>query len=60
LKQVANDNNCDKYFTYRHQVKKASWDDAAGKWNLVVLDMDKELEYNDSCDILINASGVLK
>lgn len=60
MKRISAKYNCDQYFTYRHRVTQAIWDDEAGKWNLMVLDMDREEEFSDTCDIFINASGVVK
>lgn len=42
-----------------HKVTGAQWDQEVGVWNLKVTDIDSGLTSNDSCDILINASGIL-
>lgn len=60
MKDVSNKYNCDKFFTYRHKVTNATWNEEAGYWKLNVLNLEKELEFSDSCDVLINAGGVLK
>ena len=60
MKSVSKKYGCDKHFTYRHKVTSAIWDEEAGKWNLKVLRLDTEVEFDDSCDIFINAGGVLK
>ncbi|CAM1510709.1 Fc.00g010440.m01.CDS01 [Cosmosporella sp. VM-42] len=59
MKAVSFKYKCDKYFTYRHRVTKANWDEETQKWNLNVSDLDRELDFSESCDILINAGGVL-
>ncbi|CAI7571914.1 unnamed protein product [Penicillium pancosmium] len=42
-----------------HQVVGAKWDDRAGKWNVEIRDIVNGVVLNDSCDVLVNASGVL-
>jgi cation diffusion facilitator CzcD-associated flavoprotein CzcO len=47
-----------KYMKFSHEIKKATWDEAAGKWKLIVKHGGRTFE--DDCDIFINAGGVLK
>ncbi|CZR57488.1 related to monooxigenase [Phialocephala subalpina] len=46
-----------KYMKFSHEIKKATWDEAAGKWKLIVKHGGRTFE--DDCDIFINAGGVL-
>ena len=47
----------DEYFKFEHEVTKAVWDEEDGKWNISVKHGDHE--FVDSCDIFINAGGLL-
>jgi len=58
------DSFCDKYALRKHikvkqQVSKARWDDARAKWDLEIVNLADGSTIQDSCDILVNASGVL-
>ncbi|KAF2111847.1 hypothetical protein BDV96DRAFT_526224 [Lophiotrema nucula] len=57
MKDVAAQFNCEKYVAYRHTVKSAVWQEPEGKWLLTVESEGRTFE--DVCDVLINASGVL-
>ncbi|PFH50241.1 hypothetical protein AMATHDRAFT_61440 [Amanita thiersii Skay4041] len=48
-----------KYCKLKHQVVGARWNDQAGKWNVEVLDHDTGKTFSESCDFLINGTGVL-
>ncbi|KAJ9499448.1 hypothetical protein H2202_005031 [Exophiala xenobiotica] len=58
MKDTSAKYGCDKYIAYRHKVTSATWSEPSGKWILTVDADGKEL--TDSCDVLINAGGVLK
>jgi len=58
------ENFCDKYdlrkyCKLQHEVTKASWNEDMGNWNLEVTRRDTGNVIHDTCDILINACGVL-
>ena len=58
------ENFCDKYdlrkyCRLQHEVTKASWNEDKGNWNVQVTRHDTGHTISDTCDILINASGVL-
>lgn len=46
-----------QYCKFDTAVRKAQWDDDNGAWKLQL--QCGETEYEDTCDILINASGLL-
>lgn len=46
------------YCRFGTTLKKAQWDDASGHWHLQ-LQSRNGVEWEDDCDILINASGLL-
>ena len=57
MKDVASKYDLSKYIQYNHTIKSATWDGDAGKWSIVV---QGEEEFVDTCDVFINASGILK
>ncbi|PFH50242.1 hypothetical protein AMATHDRAFT_4151 [Amanita thiersii Skay4041] len=48
-----------KFCRFKHQVVAAKWDDSRAKWSVDVVDLETGQILQDSCDFLINASGVL-
>jgi cation diffusion facilitator CzcD-associated flavoprotein CzcO len=42
-----------------HEVTKASWNEDMGNWNLEVTRRDTGNIIRDTCDILVNACGIL-
>lgn len=48
-----------QYCRMRHQVIGAVWDDQKGSYDVHVQDLESGRQWNDSCDILINAGGIL-
>ncbi|KAF9485444.1 FAD/NAD(P)-binding domain-containing protein [Pholiota conissans] len=48
-----------KYIKLRHQVSQAVWDDKRGQWDVEVTNLADGTIIRDSCDILVNATGVL-
>ncbi|KAI9371751.1 hypothetical protein BJX61DRAFT_548104 [Aspergillus egyptiacus] len=48
-----------QYCRIRHQVVGAVWSDAKGGYDVRVQDLESGQEFTDSCDILINAGGIL-
>lgn len=49
----------ERYCRTQHQVSRAEWDDKSGQWRVQVRDLATDSTIEDSCDILINAAGVL-
>lgn len=48
-----------KYIKTRHKVTEARWSEDKGIWRLIVEDLTHHQSFEDSCHILINASGYL-
>ncbi|KAL4951856.1 hypothetical protein BDW69DRAFT_201141 [Aspergillus filifer] len=48
-----------QYCRMRHQVVGAVWNSAKGGYDVQIQDLASEQEWTDSCDILINAGGIL-
>ncbi|KAK4942831.1 hypothetical protein LTR66_014662 [Elasticomyces elasticus] len=57
LLKIKKQYNLDRDVVYNSKVTSAIWDDKEGKWHVKVNKNGEEIE--DSCDILINGSGVL-
>ena len=49
----------DKYLKSEHEVVGAEWNDRDATWDVTVKDIQSGRTFTDTCDILINASGVL-
>ncbi|KAF9888468.1 hypothetical protein FE257_008575 [Aspergillus nanangensis] len=48
-----------RFCQVNHQVVKATWNAARNAYDVRVRDLASEEEFDDTCDILINAGGVL-
>ncbi|KAK4570504.1 hypothetical protein LTR86_002584 [Recurvomyces mirabilis] len=48
-----------KYVKTSHQVVNSVWDDGDSRWHVTIKDLQSGQEVQNSCDILINASGIL-
>lgn len=57
LTKVTKEHNLDRDAHFNAKVIEAIWDEGNGNWNLKVQQGDNVIE--DSCDVLINGSGVL-
>ncbi|KAF9562680.1 FAD/NAD(P)-binding domain-containing protein [Agrocybe pediades] len=58
FKTVAVKYDLEKYIKYNHRVSRAEWNNRDGQWEVQVVDGDGNTK-EDSCHILINASGLL-
>lgn len=59
MKDVGNKYDLQKYIRYQHTVRSATWDAAVARWHLQVEDGSGHI-WLDTCDVFINAGGVLK
>lgn len=60
LKLVERENNfVDKYVKLRHQIESLSWCDENKLWTVQVKDLERDLEFEDRADVIINCTGVL-
>lgn len=57
FKDVSDKYNLTKYVQFRTAVQSATWDETDGQWRLQI--KGPHGEFEDWCDILISASGVL-
>lgn len=48
-----------KYIKLNHKVVSALWNESSAKWDLLVANEAGQI-FSDSCDVLVNAMGVLK
>ncbi|EXJ87185.1 hypothetical protein A1O3_04144 [Capronia epimyces CBS 606.96] len=58
FQHVADKYDLRKYIKLRHQVNHAQWDEDTGKWTVKVKNLADGSEFEDSAEILINASGI--
>ena len=59
LKDVATKYNLEKYIKFNTKVESAKWDEDSGVWRLDLVAVD-DTHFEDTCEILVNGSGVLK
>ncbi|KAF5316160.1 hypothetical protein D9619_006293 [Psilocybe cf. subviscida] len=59
FERFADKYNLRKYVKLQHLVSKAVWNAKAGNWDVEVIDTKDGTIINDTCDILVNGTGVL-
>lgn len=59
LKDVATKYDLEKYIKFNTKVESAKWDEEKGVWRLDLVKADGS-HFEDTCEILVNGSGVLK
>ena len=59
MKDVAVKYNLERYVQFKTTVESATWDEEEGLWRLQIVAPDGS-HFDDTCNILINGSGVLK
>lgn len=59
FKDVSTKYDLERYVKLNTKVESATWDEEEGKWKLSILGADGS-HFEDSCEILVNGSGVLK
>lgn len=60
MKDVAEKHDLMRYMKLSQEVVGAHWDQKAGKWHVTVRSTKTGEEFTDTCDVLLNGSGVLK
>ena len=58
FKDIATTYDLEKYVKLNTSVESATWNEETGKWDLKILGSDGT-RFEDSCEILVNGSGVL-
>lgn len=58
MKKTSSKYKADQYMKFSHEIKSAIWNEAESKWHLKIRNGDHVFE--DTCDVFINAGGVLK
>jgi cation diffusion facilitator CzcD-associated flavoprotein CzcO len=58
-KSFADKHRLNRYVRLNSKVSDATWDEANGRWSLKIEDTGTGETFTDSCDILINGSGIL-
>lgn len=59
LKDIAVKYDLEKYVKFKTTVQSATWDEEAGLWRLQLIGPDGSA-FEDTCNVLVNGSGVLK
>jgi cation diffusion facilitator CzcD-associated flavoprotein CzcO len=59
FKDVSTKYDLERYVKLNTKVESATWDEEEGKWRLSIVRADGS-HFEDSCEILVNGSGVLK
>jgi cation diffusion facilitator CzcD-associated flavoprotein CzcO len=59
MKDVERKYDCSKYIKLQHTIRSAIWQEHKGKWVLTVRD-NNGVEFDDECDVFVNAGGILK
>lgn len=49
----------EKYIKFNSKIESATWDDERGVWEVDVVSNDGTL-FEDTCEVLVNASGILR
>ena len=60
LQHVCDKHGLREYIKLSHRVQHAQWDEGSGKWILKVKDEAAGTAFEDRCDYLLDASGILK
>ena len=58
FKDISIKYDLERYIKLNHSVKEATWDENRGFWRLQILGADG-VQFEDTCEILVNGSGVL-
>ena len=59
LQHCVNKYELSKYIKVNHRIVGASWDDTKAIWNVRVEDTTSGVVFDDWCDFLLNAGGIL-
>lgn len=59
LKDVATKYDLEKYIKFDSKVESATWDEERGVWEVDIVSNDGK-HFKDTCEILVNASGILR
>ena len=60
LCKICEDEGLGSEIRLRHKVVSAIWNDEEGIWKVTVANLETGEEFEDSCQILVNAGGILK
>lgn len=60
LCRLCDDEDLRRQIKTNHLVTGALWDEGAGRWTVRVKNLEDDVEFEDYCEFLLNASGILK
>ncbi|KAJ0306213.1 hypothetical protein COL516b_004667 [Colletotrichum fioriniae] len=59
LCRLCDDEDLRRQIKTNHLVTGALWDEGAGRWTVRVKNLEDDVEFEDYCEFLLNASGIL-
>lgn len=60
LETVCDEENMRGTIKTEHQVTRATWDEKSALWHIIVKDLRNSREFEDTCNFLLDGSGILK
>ncbi|KAF7557760.1 hypothetical protein G7Z17_g496 [Cylindrodendrum hubeiense] len=60
LCRLCEDENMQDHLKTEHEVVGAHWNETSGRWNVTIKDLGTGLMFEDHCDFLLDAGGILK
>lgn len=60
FKNVVDEHKLWEYIKLKHRVDHAEWNPEVGQWTLLITDLEKDTQFEDHCDVFVNAMGFLK
>ncbi|EXJ96239.1 hypothetical protein A1O1_01365 [Capronia coronata CBS 617.96] len=58
-KKVVAKYNCMRHIKLNHKIASAAWNEAGGKWEVQVQNLETGETFTDVCDVLVSATGAL-
>jgi cation diffusion facilitator CzcD-associated flavoprotein CzcO len=60
LRGIVDKYKLERFIKLRHTVVAADWDQTSGKWHVTVQEQATGRQFQDVCDVFLNAGGILK
>ena len=49
-----------QYIKLNHRVIESKWHEASSRWKIKIEDVENNHTFEDECDVLLSATGILK